>query len=128
MCLSLDSKTKPKVAKRDIVVYKTINFVRKTVPTLMYDGKLIQEVELVSAHRSFKYELGKKYKSRLGLSKRQFSSTMDINEGLHWWRAPKGNTGTNSALVKCIVPKGSTYYLKDGTGVSNQLIIKEIVY
>ena len=112
---------KPKVAKKDIVCYKIVN----------YDGPL----SVRSNVADFKYIFGKRYY----LNKKLKINTYNIiEEGYHSYR--KKSTAlrymkailnlSSHYIVECVIPEGSTYYINrySGVNVSDSLIVKEIVY
>lgn len=134
MCL-ITTQKKPLIADKDMVVYKTL------------------QDDLRSVFTYFQYTLGHLHKQKIKSSS-SWSAYDDGDAG--WldgnypgWRDLSNvrkklkclGAGFHSALskdrlyvdggevtVKCVVPKGSEYYV-DATGlcISNQIIIKEIV-
>jgi hypothetical protein len=117
------------IAKKDIVCYKILNeFCRHE----WIDDEPKTVFKIVSPFKGFTYELNNLYKL--------FSPLMEINngfsehtiqEGFHSYtklRIAKNITHSNcESVFKCIIPKGSEYYVNDlyNEYVSNQIIIKE---
>lgn len=113
MCLILEKDYKAQVAKKDIECYKLFNIV--------YAGKLYK-----SLYKGMEYELGKEYKSGF-----TFSGIVKhpCNEGIFQELVPTVEMGLHSyaeipsyggyskfilsrlACCRCIIPKGSTYYV-----------------
>lgn len=109
MCL-VTSQSKPLIAKEDIVVYKCL---------------FKQETTLLSPYMEFEYKLRTLYEVSLGVI--ICNDTTVVREGFHAYYTKKHalHKWTNE-VYKCIVPKGSKYYLskKFGEIVSDKLIIK----
>jgi hypothetical protein len=125
MCLYVNSSKKCKVAKRDIVCYKTMS----AVP-------YVHGVILFSYFQNFRYELGKEYRKPLdkrGLKK--FRGLRSVHhEGYHsYTRAPgpdfdQGiNIGKRTVLVKCIIPKGSLYHSNKGVRASTAIRVLSVI-
>lgn len=107
MCLHLKKGTRAKIAKEDIVVYKCLE---------MEDGKYI------TPYMHFNVEMGKTYSSELTKFKATpifkydtFDCYADVFQGLHTFvnydETKRFCQLHNRILVKCIIPKGSTYYV-----------------
>ena len=119
MCLTTNN-TRKYIAEKDIICYKTVK---------------IQGTQLISYWCNFKYELNKKYKIQALQPISVGNGDIRICEGFHSYI--KLDTAENDLLygilypvvevvVKCIVPKGSEYYINSEEMVSNQIIIVEI--
>ena len=108
MCLTIKKGQEPQIASEDIPCYKVI---------LMYDNYYI------TPYREMRIEIGCTYESELYtsgaliLKHSQYYAQIDI--GLHSFKNLKGATDDLSFLpsndytveiVKCIIPKGATYY------------------
>ena len=109
MCL-VTSQFEPLIAKKDIVVYKCL---------------IKQATTLVSPYIGFIYKLRTLYEASLGVT--IYNNTTVIAEGFHAYSDKKHALRKwNNEVYKCIVPKGSKYYLstKYGEIVSDKLIIK----
>lgn len=109
MCL-VTSQSEPLIAKKDIVVYKCL---------------IKQATTLVSPYIGFVYKLRTLYEASLGVT--IHNDITVIAEGFHaYYDKKKSLHKWNNEVYKCIVPKGSKYYLskKDGEIVSDKLIIK----
>ena len=105
MCLKLgSSKTKPKIATKDIVCYK---------------GLIQLRDELITPYKRVSIEIGKTYKSiisnkdgEIHLGLHSFKTLKELKNwatGSGWRRAWWGKAG--GEYIKCIIPKGSTYYI-----------------
>ena len=130
MCLIVTKKTKVKIAKTDMVIYKLFK-------NKIYDNAVF------SPYFSGTYTFGALYKTDLSLSG-EFSYFDDIShraytkyyerellsygKGFHGIktleRLRKVSNIWNKYCFKCIIPKGSEY-VEDSTGVivSNQIIV-----
>lgn len=131
--------TKPsKKAKEDIVVYKIVS--RNIWDNTCFIPAFVS--------KKIKYKLEKTYKSRLSCSWKyfnhslfKFKSLFTINrelstkKGLYSYGDPKSarllnylNVFPRSVLIKCIIPKGSTYFkTKDGVYISNKLTLIKVI-
>jgi hypothetical protein len=111
MCLATFQK-EPYIAQKDIIVYKA----------LFKSGKRI-----LSPFREFPYILKKLYQTDFGIT---FSLTYNapklIHEGFHGYRNRKYAISRWIKVYKCIIPKGSQYYISSDQKeiVSDQIIIK----
>lgn len=125
MCLQTKWK-KPKKAEKNIICYK-----------------LFDNDEFCSQVQNFKYEVGKKYKTELIITKdicaydQQAANSRDellidellsISKGFHTARYPKRFDTTkwdshSGIIVKCIIPKGSLYY----SGLTNLLVSNQLI-
>lgn len=120
MCL-YTSHVKPKVAKEDIICYKIMYYKPRNVH------------KAISIYQGFRYKLGTLYKSEL-----IYHIYKTVHEGFHSYKNLKD--AINKRLLisrylkeikifKCIIPKGSTYYVGIYSGVhsfaSNKIIITE---
>ena len=120
MCL-ITNDTRKYIAEKDIVCYKVVN---------------IQDKEITSYWFNFSYELNRKYTIQVLQPIFMKNDNIRIEEGFHSYR----NLDTAKdyiycsmfnllpeIIVKCIVPKGSEYYISSKEMVSNQLIITQIL-
>ena len=110
MCLYTEWK-KPKKAENDIIVYK------------------ILDKNCVSPYRDFKYNLGVKYDTGMNSCNSQFTNGLYINVGFHAFtskRALLKSSLKSGVAFKCIIPKGSSYYISSCKKeiVSDSIIIK----
>ena len=110
MCLYTKWK-KPKKAKRDIIVYKILDRYCK------------------SPYRGFAYNLGVKYDTDMKSFKGMFTSGIYIDVGFHAFtskRALLKSSLKSGVAFKCIIPKGSSYYISycKKEIVSDSIIIK----
>lgn len=114
MCLYTQQKT-AEIAQKNITVYKTVYITEQP------------ELIISSALRFFKYKIGLSYKeSRWNDSSKSLlipSLLRMVNYGFHsyvkYWDAFR-ICGTNKAVLKCVIPKGTKYFLgEDGTGDKN---------
>lgn len=108
MCFT--GKNIERIAKKDIVCYKKIN--------LNFDGR--NSIIISSYHKGFKYKLGKVYNASFTKSKRTYDAGIDIFRGFHSYR------NKDMGNVKCIIPKGSKYYINDSERVSDSIKIVSI--
>jgi len=136
MCLIVKKGAKPRIANRDITVYKEL---------VVFEG-------IRSPYYFFEYELGKKYTTRITFTYKEsggydMKEMIDMGvdgfsfEGRHRICAfiKRGFHAAVRAdrircaqpfrrLFRCTIPKGSEYYAnRSGLIVSNQIIINEIV-
>ena len=110
MCLYTKWK-KPKKAKKDIIVYK------------------ILDKDCVSPYRGFKYNLGVKYDTDMESFNTPFDNGLYIDVGFHAFtskRALLKSSLKSRIAFKCIIPKGSSYYISSCKKeiVSDSIIIK----
>jgi hypothetical protein len=101
---------KKKIATKNIVCYKTgksWGFLRK---------------KFKSEYKNFKYRFNKCYSTELGITG---SKAIWIDSGFHSYRYEHMLYYYSPFNVKCIIPKGATYYENSGEYVSNQIIIKK---
>lgn len=115
MCLYTKWK-KPKEAKKDIIVYKILDETR------------------VSPIRGFVYNLGVKYDTNFEHVNSLFTNGRFINAGFHAFTSKRAllksslmkNPLKLGVAFKCIIPKGSSYYISSCKKeiVSDSIIIK----
>jgi len=112
MCF-YSTDVKKRIASIDIVCYKTgksWGFLRK---------------KLKSEYRRFQYRFNKCYSTELGITDK-YSKAISIDSGFHSYRYIHMLIFHHTAFnVKCVIPKGATYYENSGEYVSNQIIIKK---
>lgn len=119
MCL-ITNNIRRYIAEKDIVCYKIVN---------------IRDTEIISYWFDFIYELNKKYTTQVLQPIPAPNGSIRIEEGFHSYRniyAAKKELyyslmkSLPTVIIKCIVPKGSEYYIDSDEMVSNQIIIVEI--
>lgn len=116
MCL-LTNNTYKYTAEKDIVCYKIVN---------------LRDKEITSYWFKFSYELNRKYTTQVLQPIFTKNGDIRIEKGFHSYR----NLGIAKdyiyydmfnllpeIIVKCIVPKGSEYYINSQEMVSNKIII-----
>ena len=119
MCL-LTNNLHKYIAEKDIVCYKIVN---------------LRDNKIISYWYDFIYELNRKYTTQVLQPIFTKKGNIYIEKGFHSYR----NLGIAKdyiyydmfnllpeIIVKCIVPKGSEYYINNKEMVSNQIIIVEI--
>lgn len=124
MCLHFDTAhPKRMTAKRDITVFKTVEEI---------EG--LSEVRFWSPYRDYEYRIGDTYYGRLKLGEYEFNLPV-VHIGFHSYKykseACDDVMGGKEVILKCIIPKGSEYYIGTFAGVqcyaSNSIkIIKAI--
>jgi hypothetical protein len=113
MCLYTQQKT-AEIAQKNITVYKTVYITEQP------------ELIISSVLKFFRYEIGLSYKEpRWDDRSKPFMPSLHkmVNYGFHsyvkYWDAFR-ICGTNKAVLKCVIPKGTKYFLgEDGTGDRN---------
>lgn len=117
MCL-LTNNLHKYIAEKDIVCYKIVYLQGKKIISFWFD---------------FPYELNKKYTTQVLQPIFTKKGNILIEKGFHSYRnlyTAKGDVWfslmESLVIVKCIVPKGSEYYINNKEMVSNQIIIVEI--
>lgn len=110
MCWISNELTK-KVANCDIIVYKIV---------------ISNTSNVMSLFRGFKYHFNKIYKESFTI--RSNDSMYIITKGFHSYRTKSQALYANQfyckKIVKCILPKGTIYYVNDSNEtVSNQIRI-----
>jgi hypothetical protein len=114
MCFVIDDDRPDEIiAIEDIVCYKFMDY---------YDNVLR------SPYRDYKYEFNQEYI----LNDYLRNEYERINEGYHSYtklRVCKDEANIKHTIVRCIIPKGSRYYINnfDNQYVSDHIIIKEII-
>ena len=109
MCL-VTSQSEPLIAKKDIVVYKCL---------------IKQATTLVSPYIGFVYKLHTLYEASLGVT--IYKDVTVIAEGFHaYYDKKKSLHKWSNEVYKCIVPKGSTYYISSDNKeiVADKIVIK----
>jgi hypothetical protein len=119
MCLYIKKNQEAQIAKRAIVCYKLVEV---SIEEPIYYRSWVQLVTV---------QLGEEYMSILVKEEGDFSDS--ISEGLHSYtslekakfelRVSHCYFEFNSAIVKCIIPKGSTYYKNDDGQFASDRII-----
>ena len=125
MCLRIsgDSRPSPKVATKDLYVYKFL-YVVGSGPNAY----------LRSPYRSSRYNPGRTYTTKMMPEKRYFSSIWRIERGLHsfaTFRSAKAVSdswyGRDIYIFVCVIPEGATYYTGTFNGrksyASDKLIV-----
>ena len=117
MCL-ITNNTRKYIAEKDIVCYKIVNLRGKEITSYWFE---------------FPYELNRKYTTQVLQPIPMLNGDIRIEKGFHSYRnlnTAKGDIWLSLmeslVVVKCIVPKGSEYYINSKEMVSNQIIIVEI--
>lgn len=110
MCLYTKWK-KPKKAEKDIIVYK------------------ILDKNCISPYRGFVYNLDVKYDTDMKSYEGMFTSGLYIDVGFHAFtskRALLKSCLKPPTAFKCVIPKGSSYYISSCKKeiVSDSIIIK----
>ena len=132
MCLNLNPKFKKMVAKKDITCYKIVK--KKN-----YGGCYMYEALIMMF---FIYKLNIIYSTMITMTHTPYTNRLVVNNGFHSFRTIQGlkkeaeyilmyhNSGilTDAVIVKCIIPKGSLYYVGHNDNytpnyVSNQIVI-----
>lgn len=118
MCLYTRWK-KPKIATEDIIVYKILS---------------VYSTHLASPYINFVYDLDRLYETKFTKSKSYIGKGYYIYAGFHAYVSKKSasasdldcNFSTYERIYKCIIPKGSTYYISSDKSeiVANKIIIK----
>lgn len=98
MCLNLPTNYKPKIAKKAVKCYKVL--------------RVLRDNSYETPYQEMKVEIGQAYTSELIIEGRQF-----IYVGIHSFTS-KGKAKleydfwkfSGAVIVKCEIPKGSTYY------------------
>lgn len=118
MCLYLNEKHSPKVATKDITCYK---FLKRNLNRNL-------EYYYSTYYQNSPVAIGNTYESKIIVETRVIGGHL-INIALHSYKylsslrktiKKYGYVYDRIAIVKCIIPKGSTYYLGDfeGEGLS----------
>lgn len=104
MCLQLKPNYEKKIASEDIPVYKTL------ISCIYGENK----GKMVTPYRKVVIEIGKTYKATIRVNKKY----VQCEEGLHSFKYKKDalqdimdNGYDVNYIVKCIIPKGSIYYI-----------------
>ena len=123
MCLDLTENSKLMTAKKDIVVFKHVYYYGNGIAT-PYRNMRIKLLEVIESE----------------LMDMRVADTYWVSKGLHSFKLKKdalydmideGYGGQKRSVVKCIIPKGSNYFI--GTFMelkcyaSNRIIYKEIL-
>jgi len=99
------------IARKDIICYKNV-----------YS-------DLMSQYQEFQYEYNIKYPKIKLFKIENFTALFDIYEGYHSYikynYAEYLCIHNNLIIIKCIIPKGSRYYMNTYEYVSNQIILIE---
>lgn len=96
MCLSNLTTEEPQIAKRNITVYKVL---------------IKRSYDYLTLWRGVPIEIGKTYTSKLVKHGIDASNNLRIEEGLHSYKHYKSIKDSICVKVKCIIPKGSKYYI-----------------
>lgn len=112
MCTWTDKEPKLEVAKKDIVVFKSVYIDRRS-----YFFGLIKRLRYIGEIKHFKYKPNKVYKTTLD------PFTLHITRV--FWISGRGFYSYSSKRfgnVKCIIPKGSHYYKCRDRKIPSQII------
>lgn len=112
MCLYIKKVDQPEIADKDIVCYKAIQILDK-------DSN--EQAEFCSPFYRSPVVLGSRYDSRISRRNTFYHRFVDtVEEAIHSCISTKEainiattgelRTGNKYAVVKCIIPKGTTYY------------------
>lgn len=134
MCLILDKNSVRTVAYTDIVVYKMVTKVTRTIKQSFF-GFIQSETFYRSPFYRFDYEKDVVYCGKLRKLVSPYSGDLTVEDGFHSYARledAKRNTGPYGIVVKCIIPTGAEFF--KGTGIdqtpqyaSNKIMIKEEV-
>jgi len=125
MCLTVKKRSCIQTAKKDIIAYKV----------LLSNG----HNEIISPYENFKYKLSKLYRLNDSLSKEcdnsiekgyhSFVTNKGVKKELKFWYTLSCTDDFNAKVFKCIIPKGSKYYVgtydDNKSYCSDQIIILE---
>ena len=132
MCLITNWKS-PRMAKKDIVVFKNFDCEFEDGLLSPYQGHVYQRYELnitnMVADNKFSTYMGYAVLNAYPDCTEYNNPYTHVHEGFHAYTNLDYSRRYSTGLTtKCIIPKGSLYY-KDKTGliVSNQIIIGEDV-
>ena len=144
MCLVILPNSKPEIADKDIIVYKSLHY------------------DLTTIHQYFQYEYNKLYQTDIKLCPnnnddavpydnkeiiaiancfnkikeythwsmlRELNKIYFIGQGFHSCKTLNRTDREYYPIFKCIIPKGSEYYtgIDSELLVSNQIIIKSLI-
>lgn len=100
----------PLIAEKDIVCYKKLRSIRSNKAT-----------KLLSPYIRMEYRVGKTYTVRnFSYSEHNFAG---VNRGLHAYTSLyKAKQEIGNTIVKCIIPKGTQYFL----GLSCTIVAKKL--
>ena len=140
MCLLIERKVKPRVAKRDLTVYKLVEYgednrVFSICQEFEYERGVLYETDIEEdKHGGFSdftqasdYGVSELYMSRDFLATRP--DLMFYGKGFHSYIRKKriegdGDGDVDLTIVKCTIPKGSLYMVnKSNECISNKIII-----
>jgi hypothetical protein len=129
MCL-LTVQTEPKILRKDLTVYKLIEFADGNLRPMYYSGtdfiyikNTIHETEIkISADTS-----AHDFKAQLFYCR--VNGVVSYGQGFHFCRNKKRvDKRMEGYLYRCIIPAGSeVYFDKTGLGITNKIIVIEHV-
>lgn len=124
MCLIIKKGSRLKVATKDIVVYKRVNFTTNNKQSygVTKDGKAVigSTCSLISGTRRFRYRFGVDYSAQLQVVIKRDGDRL-VEKGFHSFTSLRGAIkafGYGSHIVECVIPKGSLYYEGSNNGDS----------
>lgn len=131
MCWTADNKRKieryKKTARQNLTVYKyteePIGYKRK-----YFFGLIGPKLTVITSESwRYKYILGRK-NPKISITVDSDEISWYIQEGYHSLKYPPAINARRYTILKCTIPKGTTYYENSsGEIVSEELIITEII-
>jgi hypothetical protein len=115
-------KKEQKIAIKDIIVFKVLEKRR-------WKNQYGEDTKYISPYRSYVYHLGYHYyqtgPNKFSIWWNSFSGYYDINQGLHAWVSLKKaeEEKYDCTIIKCVIPKGSTYFL----GANNDVVTDNLI-
>ena len=112
MCLHIKRFTSLRKARRDITVFKKLS----GYPSLQSLIVPSDHTAYFTPFQRMEVYIGETYHSELRISSNPFEGRgRHVDKGLHAWRTEAKCRGANAGIlavnVKCIIPKGSQYYI-----------------
>lgn len=134
MCLILENDSVKMIAHTDIVVYKVVTEVIRTIKQSFF-GFIQSETFYRSPYYLFEYEKDVVYYGKLRKTNSIYSGDRIVEDGFHSYERLKDarrNVGPGCVVVECIIPAGSEFYKGQGIDLtpqyaSNKIMIKEEV-
>lgn len=134
MCFTKVTRSKRMIADKDIICYKIIKFKSKNSGTALYFSRFKYQfgvLNIIPAHKTTL--IGKQCEINIGFHSYRFYR--DIESRRLKKRLPNiiKNLGDinyfslDEVAVRCVIPKGSFYWMNHNQYVSNKIIVKEYV-
>lgn len=136
MCWKSAKKPVKKIASKNITCYKVFcnsnvvwnQYPRKFLGITIWNKYKIKELcSLLRGYIYIPYEYNPKV--NIFISKSEYYHSWYIDKGYHSYRTldkTKDETNLNDVIVKCIIPKGSAYYVNDlDEIVSSNIIVTD---